>query len=73
MGTQGQGIAGQLAALDLASHGRAYLGLARGTWFGAVGLAQSRPLTALAALAEAAEVVYRGRMRRRGRWGGGAR
>ncbi|MGC5011310.1 LLM class flavin-dependent oxidoreductase [Streptosporangium sp. DT93] len=49
-------IAGQLAALDLASRGRAYLGLARGTWLGAVGIAQPRPLTALA---EAAEVVYR--------------
>jgi 5,10-methylenetetrahydromethanopterin reductase len=49
-------IAGQLAALDLASHGRAYLGLARGTWLGAVGIDQPRPLTALA---EAAEVVYR--------------
>ena len=30
-------IAGQVAALDLASDGRAYLGLARGTWLGAVG------------------------------------
>ncbi|WP_283133956.1 LLM class flavin-dependent oxidoreductase [Rhizohabitans arisaemae] len=49
-------IAGQLAALDLASHGRAYLGLARGTWLGAVGIDQPRPLTALA---ETAEVVYR--------------
>lgn len=49
-------IAGQLAALDLASHGRAYLGLARGTWLGQVGLAQPRPATALA---EAAGVVYR--------------
>ncbi|MCK2217063.1 LLM class flavin-dependent oxidoreductase [Actinomadura sp. ATCC 31491] len=49
-------IAGQLAALDLASGGRAYLGLARGTWLGEVGLAQPRPLTALA---ECAEVVYR--------------
>jgi 5,10-methylenetetrahydromethanopterin reductase len=49
-------IAGQIAALDLASHGRAYLGLARGTWLGAVGLPQPRPLTALA---EAAEVVRR--------------
>ncbi|MCO8274066.1 LLM class flavin-dependent oxidoreductase [Actinoplanes sp. TRM 88003] len=47
-------IAGQIAALDLASHGRAYLGLARGTWLGAVGLPQPRPLTALA---EAASVV----------------
>lgn len=49
-------IAGQLAALDLASHGRAYLGLARGTWLGAVGIDQPRPLTALE---EAAQVVYR--------------
>ena len=47
-------IAGQIAALDLASHGRAYLGLARGTWLGAVGLPQPRPLTVLA---EAASVV----------------
>lgn len=49
-------IAGQVAALDLASHGRAYLGLARGTWLGAVGIDQSRPLTVLR---EAAQVVYR--------------
>ncbi|GID28641.1 LLM class flavin-dependent oxidoreductase [Paractinoplanes brasiliensis] len=49
-------IAGQITALDLASHGRAYLGLARGTWLGAVGLPQPRPLTALA---ETAEVVAR--------------
>ncbi|MFG1617119.1 LLM class flavin-dependent oxidoreductase [Nonomuraea wenchangensis] len=49
-------IAGQLAALDLASDGRAYLGLARGTWLGEVGIAQPRPLTALA---ECAEVVRR--------------
>jgi 5,10-methylenetetrahydromethanopterin reductase len=49
-------IAGQIAALDLASHGRAYLGLARGTWLGAVGLPQPRPLTTLA---ESAEVVRR--------------
>lgn len=49
-------IAGQVAALDLASRGRAYLGLARGSWLDAVGIDQPRPL---AALAEAAEVVYR--------------
>ncbi|WP_432989228.1 LLM class flavin-dependent oxidoreductase [Dactylosporangium sp. CA-233914] len=49
-------IAGQVAALDLASAGRAYLGLARGTWLGAVGIDQPRPI---AALGEAAEVVYR--------------
>ncbi len=49
-------IAGQLAALDLASHGRAYLGLARGSWLGAVGLAQPRPLTTIE---EAVAVIYR--------------
>jgi 5,10-methylenetetrahydromethanopterin reductase len=49
-------IAGQIAALDLASGGRAYLGLARGTWLGAVGLPQPRPLKAVE---EAAAVVKR--------------
>lgn len=49
-------IAGQVAALDLASAGRAYLGLARGSWLGDVGLSQPRPL---AHLREAAEVIYR--------------
>lgn len=49
-------IAGQVAALDLASRGRAYLGLARGTWLGEVGIGQTRPLVTLA---EAAAVVYR--------------
>lgn len=37
-------IAAQVAALDLASAGRAYLGLARGSWLGDVGLGQPRPL-----------------------------
>ncbi|GAA1516947.1 hypothetical protein GCM10009677_57830 [Sphaerisporangium rubeum] len=49
-------IAGQVAALDLASDGRAYLGLARGTWLDAVGVPQPRPL---ATVEEAAAVVYR--------------
>jgi 5,10-methylenetetrahydromethanopterin reductase len=40
-------IAGQVAALDLASHGRAYLGLARGSWLGDIGVNQPRPLTHL--------------------------
>jgi 5,10-methylenetetrahydromethanopterin reductase len=47
-------IAGQVAMLDLVSRGRAYLGLVRGTWLEAVGIAQPRPL---AHLAEAAAVV----------------
>ncbi|PXY23112.1 LLM class flavin-dependent oxidoreductase [Prauserella sp. PE36] len=49
-------IAGQLAALDAASDGRAYLGLARGTWLGDIGLTQPRPL---AHLREAVEFIYR--------------
>ncbi|HEY6294319.1 MAG TPA: LLM class flavin-dependent oxidoreductase, partial [Streptosporangiaceae bacterium] len=40
-------IAGSLAALDLASGGRAYLGLARGAWLGAIGIDQDRPLAHL--------------------------
>ncbi|SCL70719.1 5,10-methylenetetrahydromethanopterin reductase [Micromonospora citrea] len=37
-------IAGQVAALDLASNGRAYLGLARGTWLDQIAVPQARPL-----------------------------
>ncbi len=40
-------IAGQTAALDAASGGRAYLGLARGAWLDAVGITAARPLTRL--------------------------
>lgn len=47
-------IAGQTALLDLASGGRAYIGLARGTWLRAVGIAQPDPVTHLA---DAAAVV----------------
>ena len=47
-------IAGQLAALDLASGGRAYLGLARGTWLGAIGLEQPNPI---ARVGEAVAVI----------------
>jgi 5,10-methylenetetrahydromethanopterin reductase len=47
-------IAGQAAALDAASGGRGYLGLARGAWLDAVGLAQPRPL---ARLRESAAVI----------------
>lgn len=41
-------IAGQVASLDLASNGRAYLGLARGAWLGDVGIHQARPISAVA-------------------------
>ncbi|MET7572189.1 LLM class flavin-dependent oxidoreductase [Streptomyces sp. NPDC005492] len=47
-------IAGQVAALDLASAGRAYVGLARGSWLGDVGIAQPRPL---AHLRDAAQLI----------------
>ncbi|TDE98678.1 LLM class flavin-dependent oxidoreductase [Occultella glacieicola] len=40
-------IAGQVAALDEASGGRAYLGLARGSWMAQVGVRQVRALTHL--------------------------
>jgi 5,10-methylenetetrahydromethanopterin reductase len=47
-------IAGQVAALQEASGGRAYLGLARGAWLSAIGLRQDRPV---AHLREAVQVV----------------
>jgi len=47
-------IAGQIAALDLASSGRAYLGLARGAWLEKLGIQPARPVRALR---EAAEIV----------------
>jgi 5,10-methylenetetrahydromethanopterin reductase len=37
-------IAGQAAALDIASDGRAYVGLARGAWLDRVGVTVERPL-----------------------------
>lgn len=49
-------IAGQIAALDRASRGRAFLGLAAGAWLGELGVDQSRPVVAVA---EAWEIVRR--------------
>ena len=40
-------IAGQIAVLDMATHGRAYLGLARGAWLDALGLPPERPVARL--------------------------
>jgi 5,10-methylenetetrahydromethanopterin reductase len=40
-------IAGNLALIDEASHGRAYLGLARGGWLDYLGLEPRQPVTAL--------------------------
>jgi len=53
-------IAGQLAALQQASSGRAYLGLARGTWLDALGLAQSRPVEHLRDAAAVVDALLRG-------------
>ena len=47
-------IAGQAAMLDLASGGRAYVGIAKGAWLDRLGLEEERPLTALR---EAVEIV----------------
>ena len=49
-------IAGQIAALDAVSGGRAYLGLVRGSWLEALRLEPRRSLTALR---EAVEIVRR--------------
>jgi 5,10-methylenetetrahydromethanopterin reductase len=49
-------IAGQIAALDAVSGGRAYLGLVRGSWLDALGIEPRGPLTALR---EAVEVIRR--------------
>jgi 5,10-methylenetetrahydromethanopterin reductase len=49
-------IAGQIAALDRVSQGRAFLGLARGAWLDELGIKPLRPLTVLR---EAVEVVRR--------------
>jgi len=40
-------IAGQIAVLDMATNGRAYLGLTRGAWLDALGLAIDRPVERL--------------------------
>jgi 5,10-methylenetetrahydromethanopterin reductase len=49
-------IAGQIAALDHASDGRAYLGLVQGAWLDELGIEPRKPLTTLR---EAVEVIRR--------------
>jgi 5,10-methylenetetrahydromethanopterin reductase len=49
-------LAGQTAALDLASGGRAFLGLAAGAWLGELGIEHARTVTTIA---EAWEIVRR--------------
>jgi 5,10-methylenetetrahydromethanopterin reductase len=53
-------IAGQIAALDRASDGRAYLGLARGSWLDSVGIDQRRPVQALEEAAGLVAALLRG-------------
>jgi 5,10-methylenetetrahydromethanopterin reductase len=40
-------LAGQIAVLDQATNGRAYLGLVRGAWLNALGIADQRPIDRL--------------------------
>ena len=54
-------IAGQLHALDRASGGRAYLGLARGAWLDAVGVAQERPVRRLREAVDVVRYLFSGR------------
>ncbi len=49
-------LAGQVAALDLASGGRAFLGLSAGAWLETIGVGRPRPVVAIA---EAWELVSR--------------
>ena len=49
-------IAGQAAALDVVSRGRAYAGIVQGAWLDELGLAEPRPLTALR---DAVEIIRR--------------
>jgi 5,10-methylenetetrahydromethanopterin reductase len=49
-------IAGQIAALDAVSDGRAYLGLVQGSWLDRLGIEPHRPLTTLR---ETVEIVRR--------------
>jgi 5,10-methylenetetrahydromethanopterin reductase len=53
-------IAGQTAALDLASGGRAYLGLVRGAWLERLGVVADRPLRRLTETVEVVQRLLRG-------------
>jgi 5,10-methylenetetrahydromethanopterin reductase len=53
-------IAGQVAALQEASGGRAYLGLAKGAWLSAIGLSQDRPVTHLREAVQVVRALLRG-------------
>lgn len=53
-------IAAQVAALDVASGGRAFLGLSRGAWLTSLGIVQSRPLRTLREAAGVARLLLAG-------------
>ena len=53
-------IAGQIAALDEASGGRAYVGLAKGAWLDSIGVAQPRPVRTLREAAAVVDLLLRG-------------
>ncbi len=53
-------IAGQVAALQQASCGRAYLGLAKGTWLDLIGISQDRPLSHLREAVQVIGALLRG-------------
>jgi 5,10-methylenetetrahydromethanopterin reductase len=53
-------IAGQAAALDLASDGRAYVGLTRGAWLDRLGVRTERPLRAISETVEVVQRLLRG-------------
>jgi len=54
-------IAGQIAFLDAVTAGRAYLGLARGSWLEAVGVTMQQPITRLRECIELVRYLLRGR------------
>lgn len=53
-------VAGHLALLDELSRGRAYLGVGRGAFFDAIGVAQPEPLTAIRETVEMVQRLLRG-------------
>lgn len=53
-------LAGQVAALDMVSRGRAYLGLTRGSWLDRLGVTADRPLRTVREAAEVVGAVLRG-------------
>ncbi len=56
-------IAGQIATLDAASGGRAYLGLARGAWLDSLGIADARSLTTIREAVTIVQQLLRGERR----------